>query len=318
MAYSALITGATGLLGREIFNSFKKAGWLTVGQGFSRAKLPTIIKANLEEPDEIIRLLDEAKPQVIVHSAANRSPDACEKNPEQAKRLNVDATRTLAEAASKRGILLIYISTDYVFPGVEGEAPYEADAPTRPTNRYGELKRDGEVAVLEATRETGLGLVLRVPLLYGPAESNSESAVNVLLDQIAKARDPAAPPISMDDWAQRYPTNTQDVARVCNDVAVRYIQERSKGGDLKRLPKILQFSAEERMTKYEMCQVLARILGVEIPAMVPNRKGNDPGAAVQRPFNTKLSTKVLADLGINLHAQKFEQWWREALKGRSV
>jgi hypothetical protein len=57
-------------------------------------------------------------------------------------------------------------------------------------------------------------VVLRVPVLYGPAESNAESAVNVLMDSVQKAQKEGVK-ISMDHWALRYPTNTEDVARVC-------------------------------------------------------------------------------------------------------
>lgn len=237
--------------------------------------------------------------------AANRQPDACEKNPDQARRINVEATRALAEGTNARGILLIYISTDYVFAGREGEAPYETDAEPHPTNIYGEMKRDGEEAVLEATRESATGVVLRVPVLYGPTEYNGESAVNIILDAIEKSKDANAN-LKMDDWARRYPTNTQDVGRVCNDIAVRYIKDKH---NLKNLPKILHFSAEEDMTKYEIAQRLAAILGVEIPGMVANKEGNDPNAAVQRPYNTHLSTKVLKEVGINVQAMKFDDWW---------
>lgn len=170
------------------------------------------------------------------------------------------------------------------------------------------MKRDGERAVLEATAEHGLGVVLRVPLLYGATEYNSESAVNTILDAIEKSKDAAndANPVSMDDWARRFPTNTQDVGRVCNDIAVRYIRDIN---NIKSLPKILHFSAEEDMTKYEIAQRLARILGVEIPGMVANKQGNDPNAAVKRPYNTHLSTKVLREIGINVQAIKFDDWW---------
>lgn len=237
--------------------------------------------------------------------AANRQPDACEKNPEQARKINVEATRALAEGTNARGILLIYISTDYVFAGREGEAPYETDAKPHPTNIYGEMKRDGEEAVLEATRESGTGVVLRVPVLYGPTEYNGESAVNIILDAIEKSKDANAN-LKMDDWARRFPTNTQDVGRVCNDIAVRYIKDKH---NLKSLPKILHFSAEEDMTKYEIAQRLAAILEVEIPGMVANKEGNDPNAAVQRPYNTHLSTKTLKEVGINVQAMKFDDWW---------
>jgi nucleoside-diphosphate-sugar epimerase len=61
MSHTALITGATGLLGREVTKAFKQAGWLTVGQGFNRAAPPTILKANLEDPSDVKRIIDEAK-----------------------------------------------------------------------------------------------------------------------------------------------------------------------------------------------------------------------------------------------------------------
>jgi dTDP-4-dehydrorhamnose reductase len=167
------------------------------------------------------------------------------------------------------------------------------------------MKRDAEVAVLEATRDTGLGVVLRVPVLYGPAEKHNESAVNVILDAVENAKDPNAS-VKMDNWAQRYPTNTEDVGRVCNDIAVRYIKQKGK---VKSLPKILQFSSEDRMTKYEMAQKFAQILDVQIPGMIANKEGNDPRSPIQRPFDTKLSTKELRDLGINIRTQDFDTWW---------
>ncbi|KAL2841307.1 hypothetical protein BJX68DRAFT_245642 [Aspergillus pseudodeflectus] len=312
MATTVLVTGASGLLGRQVFDRFKRSGCLTVGQGFSRANPPTIIKANLENPDEIKSLLDEAKPQIVIHCAANRSPDLCDKNPDQARRINVDATRTLAELTAARGILLVYISTDYVFPGTEGEAPYEADAETNPPNMYGQLKRDGELVVLEATKQSGMGLVVRVPVLYGTANDNSESAVNTLVDAVWKAQDENAA-IKMDDWAQRYPTNTEDVARVLRDIVIKYLKNR---GRILELPKILQFSSEDRMTKYEICQKFAEILGVSLKGMIPNKEGNDPNASVQRPYDTHLSTKVLKDLGIDVSTVNFEQWWRKHLESQ--
>lgn len=114
-------------------------------------------------------------------------------------------------------MLLIYISTDYVFSGKPGEAPYESDAPTGPTNLYGQTKLDGEHEVLQvykAAGKEGLGLVLRVPVLYGDAEMPSESAVNVLMDVLWKAQQ--GEKVTMEHWALRYPTNTEDVGRVCH------------------------------------------------------------------------------------------------------
>lgn len=150
-------------------------------------------------------------------AAANRFPDKVDADPEGTRRLNVQATRTLARLCAQQGILLIYISTDYVFSGKPGEAPYEADAQTGPTNLYGQTKLDGERAVLEEYERAGkdgLGVVLRVPVLYGEAEMPAESAVNVLMDVVWKAQGEDAKKVKMDHWALRYPTNTEDCGRV--------------------------------------------------------------------------------------------------------
>jgi dTDP-4-dehydrorhamnose reductase len=131
--------------------------------------------------------------------------------------LNIEASRSLARATSSRSILLIYISTDYVFSGAPGEAPYETSATPAPSNLYGQTKLDGEKAVLEECNKAGkkgLGVALRVPVLYGEATENKESAVNVLMDAVWKCQEKDAN-VSMDHWALRFPTNTEDVGRVC-------------------------------------------------------------------------------------------------------
>lgn len=155
--------------------------------------------------------------------AANRFPDKVDKDPEGTRKLNVEATRDLAKLCAERNVLLIYVSTDYVFSGKPGEAPYEADAPTGPTNLYGQTKLDGEQAMLEAVKAAGkenLGVVLRVPVLYGDAEMPSESAVNVLMDALWKSQQ--GEKVKMEHWALRYPTNTEDVGRVCHGESRRY------------------------------------------------------------------------------------------------
>jgi len=190
----------------------------------------------------------------------------------------VEASKNLAEATSNQGILLIYISTDYVFPGKPGDAPYEADAKPAPTNLYGQTKLDGEKAILEATQEKGLGVVLRVPVLYGKADEPKESAINVLMDALWKSQEKDAQ-VKMDAWAQRYPTNTEDVARVCLDISTKYLDDPETR---QRMPKVLQFSSEDRMTKYEICQQFADIMGLPLDGIVADKQGGDPKASVQR------------------------------------
>ena len=61
MAKTALVTGATGLLGRQVVQALNRADWAVVGTGFSRANPPTILKANLSEAAQISSILSEVK-----------------------------------------------------------------------------------------------------------------------------------------------------------------------------------------------------------------------------------------------------------------
>ncbi|KAK4137667.1 NAD(P)-binding protein [Trichocladium antarcticum] len=316
---TVLVTGATGLLGRQVVKAFASHGWTVKGTGFSRADGSSILKVDLSNPAEIEKVLDDVKPQVVVHCAANRFPDKVDADPEGTRRLNVDATRAIARRCARRAAVLVYISTDYVFPGRPGDAPYEADARPAPTNLYGVTKLDGETAVREefegageggeggeAEARSGVGVVLRVPVLYGEADRNAESAVNCLMDVVERAAQGERGRVRMDHWALRYPTNTEDVARVCYDVASRYLAEKDKSS----LPRVLQFSSEDKYTKYEICQLFGEIKGLPIDRIEPNTEGNDPTAAVQRPYDCHLSTRALRDLGIEVATQDFVGWWR--------
>lgn len=64
MPKTAFVTGATGLLGRQVLRAFDHAGWRAVGSGFTRAK-PPILKVDLEDQDAIDAALDETKYALI-------------------------------------------------------------------------------------------------------------------------------------------------------------------------------------------------------------------------------------------------------------
>ena len=242
--------------------------------------------------------------------AASRFPDIVAANPAAARALNVSTTQALSQHCLSRHIPLLYLSTDYVFPGRPGEAPYRSNSTPSPPNLYGETKRDGELAVLSTLGEMGLGVVLRVPVLYGsidPAIGNKESAVNTLLDTVWAAQEPGKE-TTVDDWAVRYPTNTEDVGRVIVDISIKWVEaseeERKGFGD-----GVLQYSAEEGMTKYRICEILAEILGVGIGRLKKDSDGGGGGGGASRPYDTKLDTGRLKELGIETRAMRFEEWW---------
>jgi len=87
------------------------------------------------------------------------------------------------------------------------------------------------------------------------------------------------------------------------------IAEKYMGEDRKILPKVLQFSSEDRFTKYEICELFAEIMGVPLENMVANTEGNDPKDSVQRPYDCHLSSQALMDLGIGKSFSQAPNAW---------
>ncbi|KAF2125446.1 NAD(P)-binding protein [Dothidotthia symphoricarpi CBS 119687] len=313
MEKTVLITGASGLLGRQVQKQFFLDGWRSIGTGLTRINPPEVIKLDILDPKEIEQVLDEVKPNVVVHCAANRFPDSCTANPEAAKKLNVDSSRALAEATTARGIFLIYISTDYVFSGRPGEAPYKTTSTPAPPNTYGQTKLDGERAVLDVASKASARnkvVVLRVPILYGSCNEPKESAVNMLMSQLWAAQKEGQPKIKVDDYALRFPTNTHDVGRVCRDISQLYLDSANESRDL---PTLLQFSSEDQMTKWQICQTFADIMCLPLDGMEPSRPEEEPKDGTVRPFDCHLDTSALRELGIDVRTTDFKTWWRREL-----
>lgn len=176
-ARKVLVTGASGLLGRELMRRFRQEKWQNLGLAFSRTR-EDLLRVDLRDRAEVEKVLVDFRPTVVVHAAAERRPDEVERNPEAALALNVTATETLAELCSKHGIFLIYMSSDYVFDG--RNPPYFPNSPTNPPNTYGQNKKDGETAVL---KHAGT-VVLRVPMLYGPVEQLGETSVTTVFSLV--------------------------------------------------------------------------------------------------------------------------------------
>lgn len=221
---------------------------------------------------EVEGVLNDFKPNVVVHAAAERRPDVVSKQPESAKALNITATASLAELCKEKGIFLLYISTDYVFDGKS--PPYKPEAPTNPLNTYGESKRDGELETLKYSEHA----VLRVPILYGEVEYLGESAVTTLFSAVKDSTKET----SVSDYQRRYPTHVADVAYVCSQLAKRHV-EAVPGSPA---AGIWHWSASECYTKYAMACTMAELFGLPTSHLIPVREPEV--GATTRPYDTQL------------------------------
>lgn len=154
MTRTILITGASGQVGWELARTL---------QGFGRVVAPPRARLDLADLDRLADAIAHIAPDMIVNAAAYTAVDQAESEPALAQRINAEAPRVLAEAAARRGALLVHYSTDYVFDGVRS-VPYIEDDATQPLNVYGQTKLDGERAV----QASGAAhLILRTSWVYG-------------------------------------------------------------------------------------------------------------------------------------------------------
>jgi dTDP-4-dehydrorhamnose reductase len=277
-----LITGATGLLGRPLFQCCRAVDdWQVTGTAWSRTG-PGLERIDLADTARLPDFLRRMSPRLIIHSAAERRPDVSEKDPAGTQRLNVEATGVIAQWAKAHGAFLIYLSTDYVFDGTK--PPYRHDDPTQAINAYGQSKLDGERAILAAG---GAAAVLRVPILYGPCESLAESAVTVLAQNMLGAR-AGTGTLTMEHWATRYPTLTSDLAVLLRQMAARHLRENDLDG-------IYHWSGAEPMTKYDMALAMGPQLRFDVARLVADAH---PPAGAPRPKNCHLDSERLERLGL--------------------
>ncbi|XP_055339592.1 methionine adenosyltransferase 2 subunit beta-like [Paramacrobiotus metropolitanus] len=277
-----LITGASGLLGRAVLEAFIAAGWHSTGLAFSRAdRHPNLVKADLCDPVAMEKLIDDLKPNVIVHCAAERSPDAVDQKPAETFQLNVQSTQHLSQCAKNVGAFLLYISTDYVFDG--NAPPYTEDATPHPINKYGESKLAGEEAAVSVYPDA---VILRVPVLYGPVEKLSESAVTVLFEKLLEG--PTGKPAVMSHYERRYPTHVADIAKALVLLATLKLQGEEIRG-------VYHWSGKDCLTKYEMVQHMSKIFGLPMDHVVADATKPTSGAA--RPYDAALSCSRLEKLG---------------------
>jgi dTDP-4-dehydrorhamnose reductase len=286
-----ILTGATGLLGRPLMKELAAIPKSRLS-GISRSRTgEDIVNIDLLDLPAAEEYLRKETPGVIIHLAAERRPDQFDRNPEASRRLNVDAVAAIARTARDIGAWMLYLSTDYVFDG--SNPPYAPGDAPNPLNSYGQSKYEGELALWSATNR---GAVLRVPLLYGPVEYPAESPVTALIET-AKAGGEA------DDWQQRYPTFTPDLARV-----IRRMIEISRDDEF--LTGTFHWSGNEVLTKYDMVRLIAEYLGQNTAEILPLRQA---AGGAPRPHDTRLDCSALESRGCDRRTP-FAEGLRAALE----
>lgn len=286
-----LVTGATGLLGRQVMESLGGGSWEVRGLCHSRKQKqpPCIVACDLTVEGAPAAQIDEFRPHIVIHLAAEWRPDVLRRSPARARQLNVDVSGAVAAACERCGAWLIYVSADCVFDG--RAPPYTVDSPTNPLSEYGWHKLHGEQLTLAGCPGAA---VLRVPLLYGPFNSVTDSAVISLYTDLKNGVK------EVDAWQQCYPTWTGDVAGVIRAMMNLHLSGECVHG-------IFHWQNDEPFTWHEMMLLVAEICGMD----VSNIRAVHTAPSVPLPKDTRLDCSRLEGL---VDASQFRMSFREGLR----
>ncbi len=169
-----VITGAKGMLGQDLSKILTEEKFLPIETD--------IHNMDITNYDEVRKVLEEKKPDFIIHGAAYTNVDGAQSDAETAFLINKDGTSNIAKASAEIGIPIVYISTDYVFDGTKNK-PYLPKDKTCPINIYGESKLAGELAVQSLNPKH---YIVRTSWLYG---HNGKNFVETMINLASKQKE---------------------------------------------------------------------------------------------------------------------------------
>ena len=193
-----LIFGANGQVGQE-FRKLKLDSSFQM-TFFGRKEL------DLLNSNKILDVLIASSPDVIINCAAYTKVDEAETNPKDAFRINAEAVKTLAEGCSKNNIILIHLSTDYIFGG-SGEIPFRESDQATPVSIYGKSKLQGEIDIRNQLKRH---IILRTSWVFGEFGNNF---VKTMLRSGASKNELE---IVSDQWGS--PTSAEGIAECCMQI----------------------------------------------------------------------------------------------------
>lgn len=271
-----LVTGSNGMLGKDIIASFNNENLfetISINRKIDSSLIKTSqFAVDLTDLNEVKRILEDTKPDIIVHCAANVNVDNCEKNKEYTNKLNIHSTGLLAGYNSEK-TRFIYISSDSVFDGKKGN--FKEYDKAGPLNYYAYSKLEGEKIALKVNSNT---LVLRANI-YGFHIPKGISLVEWALDNLFKR-------LTISGFKDVYfnPLYTRQLSKIVYELSLK---EHYKG--------ILHTGCRQNISKYDFLTKLAGTFKFDLKN-IESRSVDFVNFVAPRPKNTTLDIERLKNI----------------------
>jgi nucleoside-diphosphate-sugar epimerase len=274
-----LVTGASGFLGHAVCAELRERHHdvaALVRRPGSEPPGTTAVEGDLSEEQRLKRALEEARPECVIHLAAEI---ASQRDERKIQEVNVEGTRRLLAACTATARPRFVFTSTVVTGDAHGaELDEESELPVE--TAYGRSKQEGERLV----RESGLhDVIIRPSHVYGPGGWYEEEFVKRL-----KQPGRFAVIGSGDNWWDV--VRVEDVASACVDAAV--------GAPSGAIYHVVD---DEPIRYYDFVALTAEALGVGRPRRIPAwlarlAAGKDPVKAVVRSARS-LNARIKGELG---------------------
>lgn len=251
---------------------------------------PLIDELDITQFDKVKEYIKQNFPNLIINTAAFQQIDECEKNPQKSFLVNTLAVKNLAEICKELDILLVHISTDYVF-GLDEKrkTPYiEEDLPG-PLNIYGLSKLAGEYCIRNTIKKY---FIIRPAALFGIAGSK-EKGGNFVETILSLAKEKKEIKIKNDEFTS--PTYTKELAEAIGEL----IKTKEYG--------IYHITSQGECSWYEFAKKIIELTNINADCQ-PVSSSNFI-TFVRRPCYSVLENKHLKEIGLDKMSH-----WEEALK----
>lgn len=274
-----LFTGATGLLGKyfflnppseyELFGTFNKN---------LNLKENNFFPLNISDKNEVFDLIQKIKPNYVVHAAAIGNVDYCETHKKEAKDVNVNGTKNVAEASKKVNAVMLFTSSNAIYDGEN--PPYSETSNPNPLDYYGKTKELGEMVVKESGASYS---ILRLMTMFGwPSAGGRNNPVGWVIEELGKRNK-----INVVDDIY----NNHLYAGQATEAIWEIIKR-------KKVNETYNVAGGESVSRYELTIKTAEVFGLDESLINPVDSDFFKNI-VPRPKNTTFATKKIEkDLGI--------------------
>lgn len=271
-----LILGANGMLGHDLAKVFSDQNSTLWDQN----------ELDITNAGQVNAKISQLKPDVIINAAAFTDVDGAEEKRKLAFAVNADGVKNLAKICEKNNIILVHISTEYVFDGQKREG-YREDSKISPLGVYGKSKADGEKLLQE---NCGKFYLVRTSWLFGESpQVGKPRGLNFVETMLKLAKEKSELKVVNDQFGK--PTHTVDLAR-----AIRNLIKQKKSFGIYHLVN------EEKTSWYEFAQEIFNLKNIKINLQPCNSE--EYPTPTPRPKNAVL---------LNTKFVKLRNW-REALR----